>query len=168
MNALIAFQSVRSLRSGIITGLGAMTADLVLGALIFALRSEIDRGGVFRWVYLIGAMVMVFLGLQLLRRRAEAQTRTVSGIRTYPQAVLVGITNPFQIFWWLTAGLAFAYLGGIVLLAGLFAAIAMWVIAFPYAIHLGTRRRPDLARAVAYVSSAMMFVFAAYFVLLAW
>ncbi len=168
MNALIAAQSVRSLRSGIITGVGAMSADLVLGASVYALRSEVDFAAVLRWVDLVGAVVLVVFGYRLLRHRTGSEPVESSGIRTYSQAVLLGVSNPFQIGWWFTAGLAFAYLGGLVLFAGLFVAIAVWVLAFPYALHLGARRYPGVAPGVAYASSAVMFAFAAYLVLLAW
>ena len=168
MNALIAFQSVRSLRGGIITGVGAMSADLVLGVLVYAVHAVLDLGAVLRWVYLVGAVVMTVFGVRILLRVGAPEPPSRSGIRTYTQAVLVGVSNPFQIAWWLTAGLAFAYLGGLVLFVGLFAAIAIWVVAFPYALHLGTRRHPEVARAVVYVSVALMLAFAAYFVLLAW
>jgi len=168
MNALIASQTVRSLRGGIITGLGAMTADAVLGGLVYALRTAVDLPSVIRWVYLVGAIVMVFFGLRLLRRPLEPEPVPASGIRTYSQAVLVGVSNPVQIVWWFTAGLAFAYLGGIVLFVGLFAAITIWVLAFPYALHLGTLRRPRVARAVLYVSCGIMFAFAVFFAILAW
>lgn len=167
MNALIASQTVRSLERGILTGLGAMSADLVLAVVVYALRSEVDLNSVLREVYLVGACVMAFLGVRLLLRRPEVAVEEASDVRTYSQAVLVGVTNPVQIAWWLTAGVAFAYLGGAVLFFGLFAAIAVWVVAFPYALHLGTRRRPGAARAVVVVSCAIMLAFAAYFVVLA-
>jgi threonine/homoserine/homoserine lactone efflux protein len=167
MNALIAAQAVRSLRAGIITGLGAMSADLVLAILVYGLRSEIALGPVVRWVYLIGAGVMTFLAIRLLRQPARPEVTPESEARTYSQGVLVGLSNPFQIVWWLTAGLAFAYLGGLVLFVALFAAVAIWVVSFPYALHVGTRRRPDVARAVVYVSGAILLAFAIYFVVLA-
>ncbi len=44
MNALIAGRAMRSLRAGITTGLGAMTADALLGAIVYAARTEIDLG----------------------------------------------------------------------------------------------------------------------------
>lgn len=168
MNALIASQTMRSLRSGILTGFGAMSADLLLGVVVYGLRSEVDFGSILRWVYLIGAGVILFFGLRLLLRPAGAPPEGAGGIRTYSQAVLFGVSNPFQIVWWLTAGLASAYLGGVVLFVGLFGAITVWVLAFPYALHLGTRRRPGVARTVVYTSCAVMFVLAAYFVVLAW
>jgi threonine/homoserine/homoserine lactone efflux protein len=167
MNALIASQTVRSLRSGIITGFGAMSADLALGIVVYALRTVVDLSSIARGIYLVGAVVMVVFGIRLLRRGPSPGPETTAGIRTFSQAVLVGVTNPFQIGWWLTAGLAFAYLGGLVLFAGLFGAIAVWVVAFPYALHLGTRGRPGIDRAVVYASAAIMFVFAGYFAVLA-
>jgi threonine/homoserine/homoserine lactone efflux protein len=167
MNALIAAQSVRSLRGGIITGLGAMSADLILAVLVYALRSEIPFGALVRYIYLVGAAVMVFLAIRLFLRQRSDDLAPSSEARTYSQGVVVGLSNPFQIVWWLTAGLAFAYLGGILLFVALFAAVAVWIIAFPYALHFGTRQRPRVAQAVVYVSSAILIAFAVYFVVLA-
>ncbi len=167
MNALIAAQAVHSYRTGVVTGLGAMSADLVLAVLVYAFRSEIDLNPVLRWVYLVGAVVMLFFGVRVLTRRAVPASNAPAGIRTYSQGVLLGITNPFQIVWWLTAGLAFAYLGGLILFVGLFAAVVVWVVSFPYALHLGTRGRPRAAQVVGYVSAAIMFGFAVYFAILA-
>jgi threonine/homoserine/homoserine lactone efflux protein len=168
MNALIVSQTVVSLRRGILTGLGGMTADFVLLLLVYALRTAVDLASIVRFVYILGGAVMVYFGCRLLLRPPERATLDAGGIRTYSQAVLAGVTNPFQIVWWLTAGLAFAYLGGVILFLGLFAAIAIWVVTFPYALHLGIRRHPGVARAVLYGSGVLMFVFAAYFLLLAW
>ncbi len=167
MNALIAARSVASLRAGVITGCGAMSADLILGILVYALRSEVDLGSVVRWVYAVGAVVMVFLAIRLLRPPTAEALPSPAGVRTYSQAILVGLSNPFQIVWWLTAGLAFAYLGGVILFVGLFSAVAVWVVGFPYALHVGTRGRPGVARAVVYVSAAILFAFAVYFAVLA-
>ncbi|MGI0129942.1 MAG: lysine transporter LysE, partial [Thermoplasmata archaeon] len=85
MNALIASQTVRSLRDGVITGFGAMSADLALGVLVYAFRSAIDLGSVVRWVYLVGAGVMIFLGSRLLLKPALPGTPPASGLRTYSQ-----------------------------------------------------------------------------------
>lgn len=167
MNMLIASQTVRSLRAGVITGLGAMSADLVLGVLVYALRSSVDIGSVVQWVYLLGAGVMVFFAIRVLRAPGAPAPDLAGSLRTYSQGVAVGLTNPFQVLWWITAGLAFAYLGGVVLFVGLFAAVLVWVLVFPYALHLGTRGRPRLERVVPYVSAAIMCAFAVYFAVLA-
>ncbi len=167
MNALIASRAARSLRAGIVTGFGAMSADLILGGLVFALRSAVDLAAIVRYVYVVGAAVMLYLGYRVLRGSREVPTEETAGLRTYSQALAIGLSNPFQIVWWLTAGLAFAYLGGAPLFVALFAAVLVWVLGFPYAIHLGSRQRPRVARAIALVSGAALIAFAAYFVYLA-
>jgi threonine/homoserine/homoserine lactone efflux protein len=167
MNAFIASQSVRSFREGVVAGFGAMSADMVLGLLVFALHSEVDLSGELRAVYLVGAAVMVYLGTGLLRRGSAPPPPETAGARTYAKALGLGLSNPFQIAWWLTAGLAFAYLGGWVLFVALFGAIAVWIVAFPWVVHTGTARRPKLARFVVVASGVILFAFAAYFVYLA-
>jgi len=165
MNAWIAAVAARSFRGGVVTGLGAMTADGLLGAVVYALDRVVDLHVEVRFVYLLGAGVMAFLGSRLLRP-AEATTGELPDRRTYVRAVGIGLSNPYQVLWWLSAGVAFAYLGGIVLLLGLFGAIAVWVVAFPWAVHAGTRRHTGLQRAVRLASAVILFGFAAYFVVL--
>jgi len=167
MNLFIAAQAVRSVREGVTTGFGAMMADLTLGVVVYAVRSVVDLGAELRWVYLLGAAVMVYLGIGLLRRTRRPPPPETSGVRTFTTAFGIGISNPFQVVWWLTVGIAFAYIGGLVLFIGLFAAIAVWIVVFPWAVHRGTERRPGVARAIVGVSGVLIFGFAAYFVFLA-
>ncbi len=167
MNALIASRSTRAYRAGLLTGLGAMSADGILGAAVYALQSAVDLTSIVRYVYVLGCGVMAFLAYRLLARPAPAEVAEPGGLATYSTALAIGLSNPFQILWWLTAGLAFAYLGGLVLLAGLFGAIAVWVVVFPWAMARGVRRYPGLARAVTWVSGLLMLGFAVYFAYLA-
>ncbi len=167
MNALIASLSVRSWRAGFVTGLGAMSADLVLGLLVYGLRSVVDLTEYLRVVYVLGAIVMGYFGYRLWVRRNLPAPPIEDPVRTFSQALGVGVSNPVQIAWWLTAGLAFAYLGGLILFVGLFSAILVWILVFPTVIHRGSRRYPAMRNAVAVVSCAILFGFAAYFVYLA-
>ncbi|HXQ48470.1 MAG TPA: LysE family transporter, partial [Thermoplasmata archaeon] len=50
MNALIANRSMSSLRAGVMTGLGAMTADAVLGTIVYVVHAEVDLGTWVRWL----------------------------------------------------------------------------------------------------------------------
>jgi threonine/homoserine/homoserine lactone efflux protein len=167
MNALIASNSVASMRRGVITGLGAMSADLVLGVSVYLVETHIDLTEFIRWVYVVGCLVMAFFGYRILARRPGEVASEAGGLRTYSTALVVGISNPFQILWWLTAGLAFAYLGGVVLFVALFAAIAVWILVFPWAIHAGVREHPRAGRLVTWVSGGIMVAFAVYFAVLA-
>jgi threonine/homoserine/homoserine lactone efflux protein len=167
MNALIAAQSVASVRKGVITGLGAMSADLVLGVAVYLVETVVDLHDFVRWVYVIGCGVMAFFGYRVLVRRSVGTAPETGGLRTYSAALALGVSNPFQILWWITAGLAFAYLGGVVLFVGLFGAIAVWIVAFPSAMHAGLRGHPRAGRWVAWVSGGILVGFAVYFAVLA-
>ena len=167
MNALMAARSVGSFRHGFLTGLGAMTADLILGVAVYLLQSSVDLSSVVRYVYILGCGVMAILAYRLFTRRPSGSEAPPGGLATYSTALGVGLSNPFQILWWLTAGLAFAYLGGLVLFIGLFGAIAVWIVAFPYATHAGVRRYPELERTITWISAAVMVAFAIYFAILA-
>jgi threonine/homoserine/homoserine lactone efflux protein len=167
MNALIASRSVGSFRRGVITGLGAMSADLLLGVAVYLLQSSIDIESVVRFVYVLGCGIMAYFGYRLLSPPSIAPAAESGGLATYSAALAVGLSNPFQILWWLTAGLAFAYLGGLVLFAGLFGAIAVWILIFPYLIRSGVQRYPRLGRVVTFASGGVMVAFAVYFAWLA-
>jgi threonine/homoserine/homoserine lactone efflux protein len=165
MNALIASRSMRSLRAGITTGVGAMTADAILGAAVYAIHDGVDLGAWVRWVEAVGAVVLGVMVYRLFREPPRLEVPKSSDVRVYSVALLVGLTNPFQILWWVTAGLAFAYVGGAALFFGLFAAIAIWVVVFPYALTEGARRDPRVPRVVSVASAALLAGFAAYFAL---
>ena len=167
MNALIAAQSVRSRRKGVVTGLGAMSADAILGAVVFVVSATVALSAFVRPIYALGSVVMGYLGYRLVTARSRPVLPETGTVRTYSTALAIGVSNPFQILWWLTAGLAFAYLGGWALFAGLFGAIAVWITAFPYALSAGAKRSPGFERAVTYGSGAVMVAFAAYFAYLA-
>ena len=165
MNALIASQTAtRGLRNGILTGAGAMTADMMLGVTVYAAKSLVDMHSVIKSLYLLGGAVLIILTYSMLRRGNTLPPEELKS-RTYSRAVVIGITNPFQILWWLTAGIAFAYLGGMVLLAALFTAVAVWIVVFPVLISTGTRKHPGASRAVSVASAAIMLLFACYFLL---
>ncbi len=166
MNAWIAAAAARSFRAGVVTGLGAMTADAILGTVVYVLERAVDLHVALRGIYAVGAAVMAYLGARLLRAPIGARAAPGETV-AFARALLLGISNPFQIVWWLTAGVAFAYLGGIVLLLGLFGAIAVWIVVFPWAVHAGARQRPNLERLVGVVSGAILIGFAAYFAALA-
>ncbi len=166
MNAWIAAAASRSYRSGVATGLGAVSADAILAAVVFLLSRTFDLEAGLRFVCLLGAAVMGFFSWRLasaLRR----PVRETAELRSFGQALGLGLSNPFQILWWLTGGVGFAYVGGAALLLGLFGALVGWVLAFPLAVRAGARRSPKVERGILVVSAAAMAGFAGYFLVLA-
>lgn len=163
MNALIASRAARSLRGAVLTGAGAMTADAILAAFVFSLVQFVDLAPVVRLLDAAAVAMMVYFGVRVLRSLRAPSSDVPSDARTFSLGVVVGVSNPFQVAWWLTAGLAFARYGGPVLLAGLFGAIAVWVVVFPLALSEVARRSPRVGEGISVASAAIMFAFAAYF-----
>lgn len=166
MNAWIAAASARSYHAGVATGLAALSADAILAVGVYAVNRAVDLRGVLVVLYALGAVVLVAFSWRLLVRRGSPRP-PAADLRTFSQALVLGLSNPFQVLWWLTAGIAFAYLGGAVLLVGLFGAIAVWIVSFPRMVRAGTRRSPRIERVVVVTSAVALSGFAAYFAALA-
>ena len=167
MNALIAARAANSWRAGWLTGLGALTADGILGAVVYAFQSVVDLSAYIRAIYAVGSLVMAVVAFLILRPHPRSEPPAPSNATAYGQGVVTGLSNPFQIVWWLTAGIGFAYVGGAPLFAGLFGAILVWVIVFPWAVRTGTEHYPSAEPWIRIGFGALLAAFAAYFALLA-
>ncbi len=162
MNALIAVRATRSYGAGLVTAGGALTADAILGLVVFTLGSLVDLSRFVAYVYSLGGVVMVLVAILLLRDRPADPEARIPALTTYSQALAFALRNPFQIVWWLTAGIAFAYVGGAWLFAGLFGAIGIWIVTFPWLVHRGSLRFPSVRGWIKVASAAVMLGFAAY------
>lgn len=173
MNALIATNTVTSNRvSGSLTGLGAMTADALFLAVMVAVGSVVPVAHTVRVaIFLLGAAVMAFLAVRTyasLRREVRVKAGgPKSAANAYGSGLFLGLTNPFQILWWLTAGLAFMRQIGPAVVLGFFLGIAAWIVLFPASLDLASRRWRGAYRAILVVSLVVLVAFAAYLVVLA-
>ncbi len=173
MNALIATNTVTANRfAGSLTGLGAMTADAVFLAGMVAVGSVVPVApGVRVVVFLLGAAVMAFLAVRTygsLRRDVQVEARgPKSTAKAYASGLFLGLTNPFQILWWLTAGLAFMRQIGPPVVLGFFLGIGAWIVLFPVSLDLASRRWRGAYRAILVFSLVVLVAFAAYLVVLA-
>lgn len=167
MMAFITSLSVDSWKRGFLAGMGALSADGVLAAIVFGVSSTIDLGPFVRYIYVLGAVVMFGFGLLILRSRERVPPQARPGWQVYLQGLGLGLSNPFQILWWFSAGLAFAYAGGALLFLGLGSAIVAFVLGYTYLIHLGVGRYPASRPWIVGGFAALIFGFAGYFVVLA-
>lgn len=175
MNALIAEQSIRrGWEAGFRAGLGAMFADAVFCVLAFAGATTLVRENPgFR-----SATLMVGGALMLYFAYAAASSRGFScppdppapdGESGFLKAFLLALSNPYQIGWWVTAGVglihpgsiellgtSFSRSGGVVLLLGFFGGIGLWIVLFPAALVGGTRRFRWLGRLIVYGSAVLL------------
>jgi len=140
MNALIANRSLNSFKEGFITGLGAMMADfifMILTLMAFSLMKNLPLVP----FYFIGSFYMLYLAIRIYTSKSDelnnVSNKKLRGSSTFLTSLALGISNPYQILWWLTAGLSFMALFGVIAVAGLFSAILSWIILFPASIRMG-------------------------------
>ena len=189
MNAIIAEESVlRGWGAGFKTGLGAMSADLLFfglalaGVVAFVREFPTVRDGLF----LVGGVVMLYFAYGAARGASEEyRDKATPESRGFSKAFVLSLTNPYQILFWLTAGvglltpgtidvLAYASdsLSGVVvvetgsaaLVVGLFCGVAGWIVGFPAALTAAESRTESFAPVVAYGSAAVLAGFGLYFI----
>lgn len=141
MNALIAAWALRSFRHGFAVGAGAMSADFILMLITVLLYAALKNLGnvVFLPFSLAGGIFFLYLAYKIGRSRAPSKREAGGGspLRGYFLGLSLGLVNPYQIGWWLTAGLSSIHNFGVEWAAGLFLAILTWIVAFPAAVRAG-------------------------------
>ncbi|EFW90309.1 Lysine exporter protein (LYSE/YGGA) [Haladaptatus paucihalophilus DX253] len=178
MNAVIAEESVlRGWRSGFLAGLGAMTADacffvLALAGVIAVVReAPIVRGLMVG----VGGLLMLYFAYGAAQDATSTFTtdEVDEDAKGFRKAFALAITNPYQIIWWLTAGVGLldpgrfdvlsglpgsltVSTGGPIIIVGFFAGIACWITGFPAALSAAGKRVDSFAPAVAYVSAGIL------------
>lgn len=181
MNAIIAEESVRGgWTSGFRAGLGAMSADACFFVLALAgLTTLIQAAPRIRGVMLgIGGLLMLYFAWGAGRgARDELDTeRTGTSSAGFQKAFVLALTNPFQIAWWLTGGVALLDPGsvqvagyglpatnGALTILGFFGGILLWISGFPAALVAAGRRLQGLRVGVAYGSAVVLAWFGAVF-----
>ncbi len=178
MNAVIAEESVlRGWRSGFFAGLGAMTADacffvLALAGVVAVVRDTPLVRGVMVGV---GGILMLYFAYGTASDAASTFTADTEdeGAKGFSKAFALAITNPYQVVWWLTAGVGLldpgrfdvlsglpgelaVTTGGPVIVVGFFAGIALWISGFPAALVAAGKRIDSFAPAVAYLSAGVL------------
>lgn len=189
MNAVIAEESVaHGWVSGVRAGLGAMTADICffVGALL-GVVAIVERLPTLRAAMIaVGGVLMLYFAYDTatdLRSGFRSGDADEQG-RGFRRAFVLAITNPYQILFWLTAGVALLNPGTVdvlaplstalaglfvvqtgtpVLLVGLFAGVALWVVGFPATLIAARKRIDSFAPLTAGVSALVLGGFGVYF-----
>ncbi|MDS0277349.1 LysE family translocator [Halomicroarcula sp. S1AR25-4] len=188
MNAVIAEESaLRGWRAGLLAGLGAMTADacFFVLSLVGAAAVVTETPGLRDAMVAAGGLLMLWFAYGAVQdANALSSVETEAGdageSRGFRKALVLALTNPYQVVFWLTVGVGLlqpgtldvlSYLPAIgadatgllvvqtghpVLLAGLFGGIVLWITGFPAAIVAARKRVERLAPVVAWVSAAIL------------
>ena len=175
MNALIADETVaRGWTAGVRAGLGAFVADAVFCALAFSGAATVAGSTAVRIVAsLVGGVFMLYLAYAAVR---DVHKEATVGSRGFLKALFLGLTNPYQIGWWLTAGVSIVrpssvdlagmtvVVGGITVLVGFFLGIVVWITAFPALLVRVGERLEEFKKPVGYVSAAILAFFGVVFI----
>ena len=187
MNAIIAEESVvRGWTAGFWAGLGAMVADMAFlglslaGAVTFIQQYPRLQGAIIG----VGGLLMLYFAYGAVRSARAIfvpdEDDPDDESKGFRKTFVLALTNPYQILFWLTVGVALLepgtidvlaempYLGGQlagllivrtgtpILLVGLFAGITIWITGFPAALVAARRRVNSLAPIVAGVSAVVL------------
>ncbi|AKH97286.1 LysE family transporter [Halanaeroarchaeum sulfurireducens] len=181
MNAVIAEESVnRSWRAGFAAGLGAMSADALF--FVFALAglvTVVENAPTLRGVMVgIGGLLMLYFAYGAVANAGSFSESEHGDAAGFGKAFALALTNPYQITWWLTAGIGLLNPGqieafgvslsaanGLLTIGGFFLGILLWVTSFPAALRAAGDRVDALGTGIAYVSALVLVWFAGVFVL---
>lgn len=166
INALMAAQAISSSRlSGFLVGLGAMTSDATFLAITYTLSgllvlNETARGA----LSMVSFCLMILLAYLTWRASKRIDLTPKRSIHIpYLTGLTVGLTNPFQLSWWMSAGLSLISSIGLVIIIGFFTGILIWITSFPSVLSWAGRGRPWVYKGVVYFSIGLLVAFAAWF-----
>jgi threonine/homoserine/homoserine lactone efflux protein len=164
VNAAIAAAAARrSYVDGIKIGLGAMTADFtylvltVIGVAVL-LTGTLARNA----ISVIGGLILLYFAyatLKSYKKSAEAPGSTGTG-NHYLTGLVMGLTNPLGILWWVTAGAAFVAMFNVLGVVGFMLGLLAWVSGFSVFVHYAGKKVKIVYPAIIIGSGLMMLFFA--------
>jgi threonine/homoserine/homoserine lactone efflux protein len=164
----------RSWFSGWLVMIGATVADGVFFVLTYygvaRLVTPAERGVLF----VLGGLLMLYLAFTTVKaagRRdggatpARSNRWSSSAARRSPflLGLSIGLTNPYQLGWWVAVGAGMVADFGANVAVGFFVGIVSWTLIVTALIHEGVRRYQRISPAISYASAAIMVSFGAWF-----
>jgi len=166
INATAAQQATRSWLSSWLVLLGATTADGIFFVLTyFGLAALVASSELKEALFLTGGAIMLWLAFVTLRSARRPQK--VRNRRTgYPYllGLTIGISNPFQIAWWVTVGIGMITTFGLSIVVGFFSGIVSWTLLYSALLHASITRYARAYNVVVYASGVILAGFGVWFV----
>ncbi|WP_207590429.1 LysE family transporter [Halomontanus rarus] len=186
MNAVIAEESVtRGWTAGFRTGIGAMLADVVFFVLtVLGVAAVVSRYATLESaLFLVGGLLMLLFAVDAVGEATGSTSFTADAVADtatgFQKAFALSLTNPYQLTFWLTAGVGLVRPGTLVvtdyapalervvgslavetgspaLLIGFFGGITIWIVAYPATLVTVGRRIDAFAPAVAVASGLVL------------
>ncbi|WP_246252847.1 LysE family transporter [Acidianus brierleyi] len=147
VNAIILNESVKSKIHGSSVGLGAMTADLIFYFISYNFRNFIPKD-FLKVIYIAGGLLLIIISTLIIKSKFNTNT---SPKGNYLTGLSMGLTNPYQITWWLTIGIFMLENLGISSILGFFIGILIWVIIFPLISHKYIRKYSKYTKIASFI-----------------
>ncbi len=162
VNAAIAAAAARgSYVNGIKIGLGAMTSDFTYLILTVIGVAVLLTGTLARnLISVIGGLILLYYAYSTLKsykKSANIQDSAGTG-NHYLTGLVMGLTNPMGILWWVTAGAAFVAMFNVLGVAGFMLGLFTWVSAFSvFVFYAG--KKVDIVYPAIIIGSGLMMLF---------
>ncbi len=156
VNAMIANEATKSWLHGSSVGAGAMTADFIFFWIVYFIQGFVPNY-VLKPLYLIGGAFMLYLSYATLKSKMPSSS--VRG--NYFIGLLMGLSNPYQISWWVTVGISMIRSLSISIIPGFFLGIVIWIFSFPRLINLVGSK---YIKYVKIISSSILLAFGIYLI----
>jgi len=168
VNAIIANRSLRHWFFGSLVGIGALSADLIFLTIALVLGSIVPPK-LIPYIGIIGGLLMLYLAFQVLlstNKKTSINNSKIEkkyGLWNYATGLMLGLTNPFQISWWITVGVVLVSSFGPFILFGFVIGILLWVFSFSITVYFG-RRKPYIEKGVRIISFLVLLTFSLYII----
>ncbi len=164
VNAAAAYQVTKSWFAGWSTLLGATTADAIFFLLTyFGLTALIASGEIRDILFLVGGCFMFYLAYVTLKSAKSGPQEGKKSGRPYVLGLTIGLSNPFQLAWWIAVGVGMVTTFGFSIVFGFFTGIIAWTLAFSLLLHAGVSRYREVYPYIIYVSGAILAAFGVWF-----
>lgn len=166
VNAAAVYQSTRSWWAGWTTLIGATTADGVFFLLTyFGLTALVSSGQARDALFAVGGVFMFYLAYTTLRvaRSAPGVRPPATNRVPYLLGLTIGLTNPFQLAWWIAVGVGMVTRFGDSIVVGFFTGIVAWTLFFSTLIHEGVSRYARVYPWLVGASGVLLLAFGAWF-----
>ena len=158
--------------SGWLVTFGATVADGVFFVLTYYGVARMVTSQERSALFVLGGALMLYLAFSTLRTASTpvipaepSKGSTASSGRRSPFLVglSMGLTNPYQLGWWVAIGAGMVAEFGESVAVGFFLGIVGWTVFVTGVIHTSLKRYKLAAPAIAYASAALMTAFGLWF-----
>jgi len=170
INILIMTNALRSYKSAVALGLGAMSADIIYFLLTMLSGLKLLKYKTFATILTIfGSLFLLYIAYQIFKSRnndLEVSKQSPSRadiLKSYTKGLSLTLLNPYTIGFWLSVSTTIASNSLSIkwTVAGIICAIAMWITIMPFIVH---KTKHLISKRVSYIfsiiSSLIMLFFA--------